>query len=153
MNNLLDKNIFYQKCKDKSNPDVLIKKSTTEKTRNEVVFKKSDLVYNSITNNVPEIIRSQKDLELKRDLPLSNIDLLIQQKNNERIEEDNINNKNNKQKVIINNETVTTNNSIHTELKIEQSEFTKIQNNKIKNNKDRYDDIIINLKNLGIINN
>ena len=152
MNNLLEKNIFYQKCKDKSNPDVLIKKSTTEKTRTEVVFKKSDLVYNSITNNVPENIRSQKDLELKRDLPLTNLELLIQQKNSERIEEDN-NNKLIKQKVIVNDDIKTNDNLVHKELKNEQIEFSKIQNNKIKNNKDRYDDIINNLKNLGIINN
>jgi len=152
MNNLLEKNIFYQKCKDKSNPDILIKKSTTEKTRTEVVFKKSDLVYNSITNNVPENIRSPKDLELKRDLPVTNLELLIQQKNSERIEEDN-NNKLIKQKVIVNDDIKTNDSFVHKELKNEQIEFAKIQNSKIKNNKDRYDDIINNLKNLGIINN
>ena len=152
MNNLLEKNIFYQKSKDKSNPDVLIKKSTIEKNRTEAVFKKSDLVYNSITNTVPENIRSPKDLELKRDLPLSNFEELMQQKIKERNEENNIN-KNIKQKVIVNDDLTIQNNQIYSELKNDQLEFSKIQNDKIKNNKDRYDDIIINLKNLGIINN
>jgi hypothetical protein len=152
MNNLLEKNIFYQKSKDKSNPDVLIKKSTTEKNRIETVFKKSDLVYNSITNIVPENIRSSKDLELKRDLPLTNLELLIQQKTNERNEEDN-NNKLIKQKVIINDDIKTNDSLIHKELKNEQNEFSKIQIDKIQNNKDRYNDIMSNLKNLGIINN
>ena len=152
MNNLLEKNIFYQKSKDKSNPDVLIKKSTIEKNRTEAVFKKSDLVYNSITNTVPENIRSPKDLELKRDLPLSNLELLIQQKTNERNDEDN-NNKLIKQKVIINDDIKTNDSLIHKELKNEQTEFSKIQIDKIQNNKDRYNDIMSNLKNLGIINN
>lgn len=152
MNNLLEKNIFYQKCKEKYNPDILVKKNTIEKTRSEIIFKKNDLVYNSITNNVPQNIRSQKDLELHRDLPLTNLESLIQQKNKERIEEDNAN-KNIKQKVIVDNEIETNKNLIYKELKNEQIEFSKIQNSQIKHNKDRYDDIIINLKNLGIINN
>jgi len=152
MNNLLEQNIFYQKCKDKYNPDVLIKKNKIELNRSEIIFKKNDLVYNSITNNIPQDIRSQKDLELNRDLPITNIEVLVQQKNKERIEDDNIN-KNIKQKVIINNEISSNENLIHKELKNEQIEFSKIQNNQIKNNKNRYDDIIINLKNLGIINN
>ena len=152
MNNLLEKNIFYQKCKEKYNPDILVKKNTIEKTRSEIIFKKNDLVYNSITNNVPQNIRSQKDLELHRDLPLTNLESLIQQKNKERIEEDNAT-KNIKQKVIVDNEIETNKNLIYKELKNEQIEFSKIQNSQIKHNKDRYDDIIINLKNLGIINN
>jgi hypothetical protein len=153
MNNLLEKNIFYQKCKEKYNPDVLVKKSTIEKTRSDVIFKKNDLVYNSITNNIPDNINSQKDLELKKDLPLTNIELILQQKNLERLEEDNNNSKNIKQKVIINDDETNNKSVIYNELKNEQIEYSKIRNNQIKNNKDRYDDIMVNLKNLGIINN
>ena len=60
MSNPISNNVFLQKSKEKYNPDVNQKKSTLEKTRKENVFKKNTVVYNSITNQIPENIKSHK---------------------------------------------------------------------------------------------
>ena len=62
MNPHITNNVFLQKSKDKYNPDVTQKKSVLDKTRKENIFKKNTVVYNSITNQVPENVRSHKNL-------------------------------------------------------------------------------------------
>lgn len=144
-------NIFLQQSKDKYNPDVLSKKNTIEIDRKNNIFKKNDLVYNSITNIVQTNIKTHKDLELQKDTPLNNFSVLLAEKNKERIEQEIIT-KLPKQKIIVNNlnnEKVQT----YNELKSEQIEFANLQENEIKQNKNKYENIIDNLKNLGILNN
>tara|TARA_B110000971_G_C19625688_1_gene326874 strand:+ start:30 stop:470 length:441 start_codon:yes stop_codon:yes gene_type:complete len=144
-------NIFLQQSKDKYNPDVTTKKKIIEQDRTNNIFKKNDIVYNSITNISHSNIKTHKDLELQKDTPLNNFSVLLAEKNKERNEQDNIS-KLPKQKVIINN---LSNEKVQTynELKSEQIEFANLQENEIKQNKNKYQNIIGNLKNLGILNN
>jgi hypothetical protein len=142
-------NIFLQKSKDKFNPDVISKKTSIEKDRKNNIFKKNDIVYNSITNLTPNNIKTTKDLELQKDTPICNLDLLLAEKTKERNEQEIIN-KTTKQKIIINNNEQT---QTYNELKSELLDFTNLQKNEIKTNKNKYENIIDNLKNLGIINN
>ena len=80
MNNIYQKNVFFQKSKEKYNPDVLKKKELEDKNRNSTIFKKSNITYNSITNQNPENIKSQHDLELKKDTCKLNLEQIILQK-------------------------------------------------------------------------
>ena len=63
---LIQKNVFIQKSKDKFNPDVIKKVESEDKNRKVSVFKKTNQTYNSITNQNPDSIKTQKDLELEK---------------------------------------------------------------------------------------
>ena len=149
---LYQKNIFLQKSKDKCNPDILKKKDDIDKNRKLNVFKKSNITYNSITNHTPDNIKTQKDLELQKDCVLSNIDNIITQKKIEREEQDQ-KLKPLKQKIIINDYIEKNNMQNFNEMKEEQTEYINTYKKVVENNKNRYDDILSNLQNLGILNN
>ena len=153
MNTQISNNVFLQKSKDKYNPDINQKISTLTKARKENIFKKNTIVYNSITNQIPENIISHKDLELQKDSKINNIDKLILKKEEERkLLDQETKLKKSKQKIVMhdnmNNEV-----SSFTEMKKIQSEYVNNRNKQIETNKNKYDDIINNLKDLGIINN
>jgi hypothetical protein len=151
-NSLVKKNIFYQnQNKDKHNPDVILKKKEFETTRRTPVFKKSEVTYNSITNQVPNTIKSQRDLELLKDKPLPNINNMINNKEKERKEQDNLY-KPIKQKILTNKDDTVIPIQNFNELRDEQNSFLKEQKNTIINNKNKYENILGNLKNLGILN-
>ena len=144
----MKKNIFLQKSKEKFNPDVLKKKEIEDKTRTHQIFKKSNITYNSITNQVIDNIKNQKDLELPKDNPIINIEQIILQKKKEREEFDN-NNKPIKQKILQDNISYESEN--FNELKDDQTTFINKQKKISENNKNKFDDIMNNLKKLGII--
>jgi hypothetical protein len=148
----MHKNIFIQKSKDKFNPDVNKKAENEDKNRKtKQIFKKSNQTYNSITNQVPTKIETQKDLELLKDNPLDNIEQIILQKKKEREDQD-ITLKPVKQKILL-NETSESGDIIKdfNEMKDENTQCIKQQKKIIENNKNKYEDIIKNLKNLGIV--
>jgi hypothetical protein len=145
--NLYQKNVFLQKAKTKHNPDVLKKKQVEDKTRIQSVFRASNVTYNSITNNVPSNIKTQKDLELEKDKTINNIEQTIAQKKKEREDQDR-NNKPIKQKVLIESGIDNT----FTDLKETQTVFVETQKKNIENDKNKFDSIMKNLKELGIIN-
>ena len=150
-NNLLQKNIFYQN--NKNNPDILVKIKNYENERKIAIFKKSNVTYNSITNNIPNNIINQKDLELTKDLPIDNTNHIIIDKTKERLEQEQ-QFKPIKQKIIINENNNDINNlSIQNfnELKVDQITFTNEQQNIINTNKNKYKNIISDLKILGIL--
>jgi hypothetical protein len=149
---LIQKNVFIQKSKEKFNPDVIKKVDSEDKNRKVSVFKKTNQTYNSITNQNPDNIKTQKDLELEKDNPLSNIEQIILQKKKEREEQDD-KLKPVKQKVLV-NESIETTESIQnfSELKNENTEYFNQQKKIIETNKNKYEDIMKNLKNLGIVN-
>lgn len=154
MNTQISNNVFLQKSKDKYNPDVNQKKCNLEKTRKENVFKKNTIVYNPITNQVPENIKSYKDLELEKDVAIDNINQVIAKKTEERIAlEEEFKQKNPKQKIIMTDNTTTDKPLTFTEMKNIQTEYSIHHKKKIETNKNKYDDIMKNLKDLGIINN
>jgi hypothetical protein len=154
MNTQCSNNIFLQKSKDKYNPDVDKKKGILEKTRKENIFKKNTVIYNPITNQIPENIRSHRDLELDKDATINNIDQLISKKQQERnaLEEE-FKLKNPKQKIIMTNNSTTDQPTTFTEMKKIQTDYQIHHNTKIETNKNKYDHIMKNLKDLGIINN
>jgi len=149
---LYQKNVFLQKSKDKFNPDVLKKKDDVDKNRKINVFKKSNTTYNSITNHTPESIKSQKDLELQKDSVIQNLESIIMQKKKER-EEQEIQLKPQKQKIIIEENIEQKKIQDFNEMKEEQTEYLNTHKKVVEDNKNRYDDILCNLKNLGILNN
>ncbi len=154
MNTQVTNNVFLQKSKEKYNPDINQKRCNLEKTRKENIFKKNTVVYNSITNQIPENIKSPLDLELEKDTAITNINQLIAKKNDERnaLEEE-FKKKNPKQKIIMSDNTTTDKPSTYTEMKKIQTEYAIQHNKKIETNKNKYVDIMKNLKDLGIINN
>jgi hypothetical protein len=149
---LYQKNVFLQKSKDKFNPDVLKKKDDVDKNRKINVFKKSNTTYNSITNHTPESIKSQKDLELQKDSVIQNLESIIMQKKKER-EEQEIQLKPQKQKIIIDENSEQKKIQDFNEMKEEQTEYLNTHKKVVEDNKNRYEDILSNLKNLGILNN
>jgi predicted glycosyltransferase len=146
-NELLQKNIFYQKSKEKYNPDIIIKKSNIESERTKNIFKKNNITYNSITNQTPDVINTSKDLELKKDTAIMNIDQIVILKQQERIEQQTLI-KPNKQKIIMVEEQKQSNN----ELKNVHQDFIRKQTNENIINKNKYEDIVKDLKDLGIFN-
>ena len=146
------KNVFIQKSNKKFNPDVLKKVEFEDKNRTQSVYKKSNQTYNSITNQNPENIKTQKDLELEKDNPLDNIEQIILQKKKEREEQDD-KLKPVKQKVLLNesNESSIMIQNFN-ELKNENTEFFNQQQKIIDINKNKYESIMKNLKHLGIVN-
>jgi hypothetical protein len=153
MNNkqLYQKNLFLQKSKDKFNPDVIMKKDEFDKNRKVNIFKKSTVTYNSITNQIPNNIKNQKDLELGKDSAIVDLENIIMQKKKEREEQD-ILLKPHKQKLVLNNNINDNKNQDFNELKTEQTQYLNIQKKIIETNKNKYDDIMNNLKDLGILN-
>ena len=148
---LYQKNLFLQKSKDKFNPDVLKKKDDFEKNRKNNIFKKSSITYNSITNQTPNNIKDQKDLELSKDTAIENIEDIILKKKKEREEQDIIL-KPVKQKLVLNDTIEDDKNQNFCELKNEQTKYLDNQKKIIETNKNKYEDIMNNLKNLGILN-
>jgi hypothetical protein len=148
---LYQKNLFLQKSKDKFNPDVLKKKEDFDKNRKINIFKKSTVTYNSITNQTPDNIKNQKDLELNKDSVITDLDNIIMQKKKEREDQD-ILLKPQKQKLITNDNINDNDNQDFNELKTEQTQYLDTQKKIIETNKNKYEDIMNNLKNLGILN-
>jgi len=147
---LYQKNIFLQKTKEKFNPDLIKKKEEADKVRKINVFKKSSITYNSITNKTPTNVKNQKDLELEKDNVITNIENIVLQKKKER-ETQEIQFKPQKQKLLP-DENINIKDENFIELKSEQKEYVNSQKKIIENNKNKYNDIMSNLKSLGIIN-
>ena len=80
----MENNIFFKNKKDKFNPDVISNLSKKSSERKKTDFKESKAIYNAITNNVPEKIKTAKDLQLKLDQPNDNIKRLLTTKMSER---------------------------------------------------------------------
>ena len=151
MKSHISNNIFLQK--NKYNPDIDKKKDNALKERKENIFKKNTIVYNSITNQIPENINSNKDLELKKDEIIFNIEEVIENKKKERLElEKEFSQKNPKQKMLL-SENINEVPISFNEMKQIQVDHVNIHNLKVESNKNKYENIMKNLKDLGIINN
>jgi hypothetical protein len=150
---LYQNNLFLQKTKEKFNPDVLKKKNEFDKNRKINIFKKSGVTYNSITNNTPNTIKTQKDLELPKDDVISDLECVILKKKKERDDQETLlkQHKQPKQKLIVPDK-IDDEPTEFIELKSEQNKYLDSHKKTIETNKNRYDDIMNDLKNLGIIN-
>lgn len=151
MKSHISNNIFLQK--NKYNPDIDKKKDNALKERKENIFKKNTIIYNSITNQIPENINSNKDLELKKDEIIVNIEEVIENKKKERLElEKEFAQKNPKQKMLL-SENINEVPISFNEMKQIQVDHVNVHNLKVESNKNKYENIMKNLKDLGIINN
>ena len=86
----MDNNIFFQNKKDKFNPDVIINLSKKTLERKKIDFQESKVIYNGITNEVPDKIKNSKDLKLNVDESIDNNSMkkMIKQKEDERNKQD-----------------------------------------------------------------
>ena len=86
----MENNIFFQNKKDKFNPDVITNLCKKTLERKKIDFQESKNIYNSITNEVPDKIKSSKDLKLNTDESIDNNSMkkMIKQKEDERNKQD-----------------------------------------------------------------
>lgn len=148
----MENNIFLKNKKDKFNPDVItnLSKKSTERKKNE--FQISKNIYNPITNSVPDNIKSGKDLKLQKDNSIQGNDIkkLIKQKEDERNKQYN-ELKPLKIKSLPTNLIVDKHIENFEELKNNSESFVKKTNQEQNQQKDKYNNIISGLQNLGII--
>jgi hypothetical protein len=134
----MENNIFVKNKREKFNPDVENKLKGKETERTNTKFNLTTSIYNPITGIIPSQIQSNNDLILQKDSSISMNDIkkLIMDKECERNSQD-INFKPVKTKVINNNPNTTNRtNYIQTYEDL---------------NKEKYNNILDGLKNLGII--
>ena len=140
----MENNIFFKNKKDKFNPDLPDKMTQKEQERIKTEFKKSLTIYNPITNIIPTKITNQNDLKLKLDSGSKNIKKMIQEKTNERSEQDK-EFKPSKTKITNNNNNNTDNINTFDTLKKNSEVKSNIEN------KNKYNNVLDGLKELGII--
>jgi hypothetical protein len=139
----MENNIFYKTKSEKFNPDIDNKYKEKETERNNNNFLFNNTIYNPITGIIPNTINSSNDLKINIDTTNYNIKKLISDKENERLKQDStfkpvetiLNNNNNNIKI-----------NTFSELK-KKSYLTNDVNTS------KYDDILNNLKSLGILKN
>lgn len=147
----MNNNIFFQNKKDKFNPDVINNLSKKTLERKKINYLESKVIYNGITNKVPDNIKNSKDLELNIDESIDNNSMkkLIKQKEDERNKQD-YNLKPQKLKCLPENLIVDKYIENFDELKKHSEAYNKKSVNEIICQKSKYDNIILNLKDLGI---
>ena len=166
----MENNIFVKMKREKFNPDVENKLQGKETERTSTKFDLSLSIYNPITGVVPTQVRSNNDLVLEKDCVISTTDIrkLIMEKENERVSQD-IQYKPIKTKVINNNPQNSSNsignsgdnnsqqpnrtNYIETYEELKRGS-TNAKTEQIKSqgqNKEKYNNILDGLKDLGII--
>lgn len=135
----MENNIFFKLKKEKFNPDIEPKLKNKEIERDNTTFNLSNIIYNPITNIIPNNIKSNNDLKLEKDNVFSQSDIkkLIIEKERERATQDS---------TFIPIQTKI----INTQSK-EISDFNQMKNvqRSVKDNK--YNSILDNLKDLGIL--
>jgi hypothetical protein len=76
----MNENVFIKSKSDKFNLDIKIKFKDVQDTRNNNVFKKSEIYYNGITNIKQNTINNIKDLQLNNNSSKLDINKLIAEK-------------------------------------------------------------------------
>jgi hypothetical protein len=149
----MENNIFFKNKKetDKFNPDVISNLSKKNGERKKTEFKVSSTVYNAITNIVPRDVKGPKDLLLKSNEPFDDIKKLINQKKSERSKQD-FDLKPQKLKALPDNLIVDKHIENFDELKNNSEIHMKNTINTMTEQKSKYNDIMLNLKRLGILN-
>lgn len=165
----MENNIFFKVKKDKFNPDIEGLTNQKEKERIEVKFDRTKTIYNPITGIIPKNIKDANDLVIDNIKPTSilQINKMIKDKEKERKEQD-IKLKPVKTKVINNNLSNNVETIEQTEVVVEKKQIVQrnylqthsdLKNGSVTNinsqgvvNKSNYNNILDNLKDLGIIN-
>ena len=147
----MENNIFFQNKKDKFNPDVIINLNKKTLERKKIDFQESKNIYNSITNNVPDKIKSSKDLKLNMDesIDSNSMKKMIKYKEDERNKQDYYL-KPQKIKCLPENLIIDKHIENFEELKKNSEVYIKKTVLEHTRQKSKYDNIILNLKDLGI---
>jgi len=146
----MENNIFFKNIKDKFNPDVIANLSKKAGERQKTEFKESKIVYNGITNNVPDKIKNYKDLKLEIDHPLENIKKMLAMKMDERNKQEH-ELKPQKLKTLPQNLIIDKHIENFEELKNSSESHMKVTQTELNQQKDKYTSIMSNLKNMGIL--
>lgn len=145
----MNENVFIKSKSDKFNPDIKIKFKDVQDTRNNNVFKKSEIYYNGITNIKQNTINNIKDLQLNNNSSKLDINKLIAEKEFERKQLDELllhnNTKNNSNKIINNKNNVYIDNIDNID------SFNNLKNKSVYENSNNSIDILNDLQELGIL--
>ena len=148
----MENNIFFKNKKEKFNPDVINNLSKKTSERKKIEFLESKIIYNGITNDVPNKIKNSKDLKLEIDesIDTNTMKKIIKQKEDERSKQD-YDLKPQKLKCLPDNLIIDKHIENFDELKKNsESHINKITQEQTQQ-KSKYDNIISNLKDLGIL--
>jgi hypothetical protein len=146
----MENNIFIKNKKGKHNPDIENKLHTKESERNATIFNLTNSIYNPVTGIIPSQISSMNDLVLQVDNPYTQNDIknLIMNKESERQNQD-AQFKPLQTKIT---PVVSGTNPSKKENYIETyEELKKSSTNNNKQSKEKYNNILDGLKDLGII--
>jgi hypothetical protein len=144
----MENNIFIKNKKGKHNPDIENKLHTKESERNATIFNLTNSIYNPVTGIIPSQISSMNDLVLQVDNPYTQNDIknLIMNKESERQNQDA------QFKPLQTKITQSGTNPSKKENYIETyEELKKSSTNNNKQSKEKYNNILDGLKDLGII--
>ena len=148
----MENNIFFKNKKEKFNPDVINNLSKKTLERKKIEFLESKIIYNGITNDIPNKINNSKDLKLVIDesIDTNTMKKIIKQKEDERSKQD-YDLKPQKLKCLPENLIIDKHIENFDELKKNsESHINKITQEQTQQ-KSKYDNIISNLKDLGIL--
>jgi hypothetical protein len=148
----MENNIFFKNKKEKFNPDVINNLSKKTLERKKIEFLESKIIYNGITNDIPNKIKNSKDLKLEIDesIDTNTMKKIIKQKEDERSKQD-YDLKPQKLKCLPENLIIDKHIENFDELKKNsESHINKITQEQT-HQKSKYDNIISNLKDLGIL--
>ena len=147
----MENNIFFKNKKEKFNPDVINNLSKKTLERKKIEFLESKIIYNGITNDIPNKIKNSKDLKLEIDesIDTNTMKKIIKQKEDERSKQD-YDLKPQKLKCLPDNLIIDKHIENFDELKKNSESYIKktVQEQSVQ--KSKYDNIISNLKDLGI---
>ena len=148
----MENNIFFKNKKEKFNPDVINNLSKKTSERKKIEFLESKIIYNGITNDVPNKIKNSKDLKLEIDesIDTNTMKKIIKQKEDERSKQD-YDLKPQKLKSLPENLIIDKHIENFDELKKNSEFHIKKITQEQTHQKSKYDDIISNLKDLGIL--
>ena len=149
----MNNNIFVKLNKKKYNPDIEPKLNNLENERSQTKFDLNKTIYNPITGIIPQKINSQNDLIIEKETIKIDIKSLVIEKENERKQQNDLF-KPVKTKVINNNiensNKLSKDNSNNEYLKTYNELKNGTQMNNVVN-QNNYDNILVGLKELGII--
>lgn len=143
----MENNIFIKNKKGKYNPDIENKLQSKESERNATIFNLTNSIYNPVTGVIPSQISSMNDLVLQVDNPYTQNDIknLIMNKELERQNQDT------QFKPLQTKITPTTQQTNKTNYIETYEELKKGSSNNNNQSKEKYNNILEGLKDLGII--
>jgi hypothetical protein len=142
----MENNIFIKNKKGKYNPDIENKLQSKESERNATIFNLTNSIYNPVTGIVPSQISTMNDLVLQVDNPYTQNDIknLIMNKELERQNQDT-------QFKPLQTKVLPTTTTQQTNYIETYEELKKNSSNNNKQSKEKYNNILEGLKDLGII--